>query len=138
MVFLLLIAAPAFAQDPYAAYLERQKNLTRLSEIFGELHHIRRTCEPRREADVWRNRMKRLVSLEEPTAQQRNAMVEAFNKGYAAARKSYIACERNAEDRAAAAALEGEQLVAALTAPLRPAETELENGAYVTRGGGGR
>ncbi|MEL7240096.1 MAG: TIGR02301 family protein, partial [Planctomycetota bacterium] len=78
--------------------------------------------------------MKKLVDLEEPTAAQRNAMVEAFNKGYRDARRAYASCERAAEDRAAASAAEGERIVEALASALRPADDALAAGPTVTRG----
>lgn len=83
-----LSAGVAAAQDNYAA---RRAALVGLAEIFGELHHIRRTCEPSREADVWRDRMKRLIDLEQPAFDLRDEMVDNFNEGYAAAdRKSVV------------------------------------------------
>lgn len=117
LIAALIMAAPAIAQDR-EDYRARQENLATLATIFGEMHHIRRMCEPRREADAWRNRMKKLVELEDPAASQRNVLVNAFNDGYKQAQKRYEFCDRRAEDYAAARALEGERIVTALTAPL--------------------
>ena len=115
-----LIAAPAAAQnDDYGA---RQRGLVSLAQIFGELHHIRRTCDPNREADIWRNRMKRLIDLEEPSFEVREQMVGAFNDGYVSAQARFPYCDRDAEDYAAARAYAGEALVSNLTAPLYAAE----------------
>lgn len=118
----IAVSAPARAVQNTVGtqdYNLRQQNLRQLSEVFGELHHIRRLCEPRREANVWRERMKRLVNLEDPEATQRNAMVEAFNTGYRNAQRQYIRCDRPAENRAAERAARGDSLISALTAPLR-------------------
>ena len=116
----VLIAAPAAAQnDDYGA---RQRGLVSLAQIFGELHHIRRTCDPDREADIWRNRMKRLIDLEEPSFEVREQMVVAFNDGYVSAQSRFPYCDRDAEDYAAARAYAGEALVSNLTAPLYAAE----------------
>ena len=49
------------------------------------MHHIRRTCDPDREGDFWRNQMKRLIDLEQPSFELRDAMVSAFNGGYTSA-----------------------------------------------------
>jgi len=117
-LFLLAVAAsPSFAQDA-GDYRVRQQNLTKLSGIFGELHHIRRMCEPRREADSWRNRMKKLVELEEPSATHHVKMVDAFNNSYKTAQRRYDYCDRDAEDYAAARAAQGDAIVGQLMAPL--------------------
>lgn len=117
----MLLAVPALAQDG-ADYSARQRELVSLSRIFGELHHVRRTCEPEREADIWRNRMKRLIDLEEPSFDVREQMVAAFNEGYVAAQARFPYCERSAEDFAAARAYAGEALISNLTAPLYEVE----------------
>ncbi len=115
-------AAPAVAQSAPAEsedYRARIERLVSLSRIFGEMHHLRRMCAPARESDVWRERMKNLVALEEPSFDIRDRMVAAFNDGYRAATNRFDACTRDAEDVAAARAAEGGALVAALAAPLR-------------------
>lgn len=112
---------PAAAQGAQAEtedYRARIERLVALARIFGEMHHIRRMCEPARESDIWRERMKSLVALEEPSFDVRDKMVAAFNEGYRAATNRFDACTRDAEDIAAARAAEGEQIVAALSAPL--------------------
>lgn len=119
-LFALAAAAPAAAQN--ADYGARQRGLVSLSQIFGELHHVRRTCDPDREADVWRNRMKRLIDLEEPSFEVREQMVAAFNDGYVSAQARFPYCDRYAEDYAASRAYAGEALVSNLTAPLYAAQ----------------
>lgn len=119
-ILALVLAAPAAAQE--ADYGARQRELVSLAQIFGEMHHIRRTCDPEREADVWRNRMKQLIDLEEPAFDIREQMVGAFNEGYVSAQARFPYCDRGAEDYAAARAYAGEALVSNLTAPLYEAE----------------
>jgi len=133
LIAVLFIAFPAAAQDDYAA---RKGALTGLSGIFGELHHIRRMCEPRDEGDIWRDRMKRLIDLEQPAFDLRDEMVGAFNEGYRSAQAHFDYCDRRAEDYAAARAAAGEALVAGLSAPLFSAAygEDVEGGA-VFRGG---
>lgn len=120
MIRILLLSAVLFALALPAAAQSSQRaaDLKSLSRIFGELHHIRRTCEPEREADAWRNRMRRLVELEEPPAELRASMVEAFNGGFREMEAQFPYCDRDARDRAAAAAQQGESITQRLVAPL--------------------
>ena len=111
------------AQD-LQSYQQRQTDLANLAGLFGELHHIRRTCEPRYEADVWRDRMKKLISLEEPQSSEREAMVQQFNKGYRDARSRFSSCNRRARDYAASRAAQGDVIVSRLTEALHEAEDE--------------
>lgn len=130
-VFLIigLVFTPLFAQaQDYEAYVERQRDLTVISAIFGELHHIRRTCDPRYEADVWRERMKRLISLEEPDEQFREQLVAQFNDGYRKAQRAFPGCDRRARDYAAARAAQGEDIVRRLTAALKEEEDPFVEG----------
>lgn len=127
LICLIILAALPLAQASYAQsssaqgsgdYRLRQQNLTKLSGIFGELHHIRRICEPRIEADIWRNRMKKMVELEGPSDTHHVQLVEAFNNGYKSAQRKYNFCNRDAEDYAASRAGDGGLIVNQLTAPL--------------------
>ncbi len=109
--------APAAAQD-FNDYQVRKTDLVLLSSIFGELHHIRRHCDPRMEGDIWRTRMKKLVDLEEPQASAREEMVAAFNKSYRAAQDHFPTCSRQSRDHAAARAARGDAIIERLTASL--------------------
>lgn len=129
----LLLMSGATAQT-YETYQQRRDDLYALSSIFGELHHIRRTCEPRLEADIWRERMKTLVDLEEPEPEARNEMVARFNKGYRAAQEHFPSCDRRARDHAAARASQGETIIARLTAPLEEA-LEDDDAPFIWQGG---
>ena len=110
----LLTATPVAAID----YGRRQGDLKALSAVFGELHHLRRMCEPSRETDLWRERMKQMVSLEQPTAGLRREMVAAFNGGYTAAQQRFDRCSRAARDYAAMRARDGRALSATLSGGL--------------------
>jgi uncharacterized protein (TIGR02301 family) len=129
LLFLVGASAPAAAQE--GDYGARQRGLVSLSQIFGELHHIRRTCDPGREADAWRNRTMRLIELEAPAFEAREQMVAAFNDGYVSAQARFPACDRTASDYAAARAYAGEALISNLTAALFAAERS-EDAADVT------
>ncbi len=112
------VASPSASAQDFASYQQRQKDLVAISAVFGALHHIRRTCEPRFEGDMWRDRMKRLVELEEPQTAARQEMVTSFNKAYRDAQRRYVVCDRRARDHAAVRAQQGDDIIARLTAPL--------------------
>ncbi len=132
LVLTVIYALPALAENDYEA---RRAALTGLSRIFGEMHHIRRLCEPDREGDIWRDRMKRLIDLEQPAFDLREEMVGSFNDGYSSAQSRFAYCDRDAEDYAAARALTGEALVSNLTAPLYETERgEEDESVTVVRG----
>ncbi|GJL95521.1 MAG: hypothetical protein DHS20C05_19260 [Hyphococcus sp.] len=127
------VAGGALAQT-VDNYQHRKTDLVSLASIFGELHHIRRSCEPRFEGDIWRERMKKLIELEEPQPALREEMVASFNKGYRAAQQHFEYCERRARDHAAARAARGEAIIARLTAPLHEAMNEEENAPFIWQG----
>jgi uncharacterized protein (TIGR02301 family) len=126
----VVIAADAAAQPQSAEdYRQRQQDLVELASVFGELHHIRRMCEPRFEGDVWRERMKKLVDLEQPQIEAREEMVKRFNAGYRNAGDYFDYCDRRARDHAAARALYAQRLIRRLSEPLEEiAEAEEESG----------
>ena len=120
--FLLSANPAALAQEADANVLpaspqERRADLVRLSAIMGEAHHIRANCDAQ-EAEVWRQRMSRLIELEQPTPAQRNAMVQAFNSAYYDAQQSHAGCDRAARERVRNLAGEGRQLTQKLAANL--------------------
>lgn len=112
-----IVASSAQAQT-YEDYQRRHGDLIALSTVFGELHHIRRTCAPRYEADTWRERMKSLIDLEQPQEAARDEMVASFNAGYRRARDRYAVCNSRARNYAAARAAQGDEIVDRLIAPL--------------------
>lgn len=126
-VFSLSAAAQSQTADDYQ---QRQSDLVELASVFGEMHHIRRTCAPRIEGDIWRDRMKRLVELEQPGAEARERMVKRFNEGYRNAGDHFPVCDRRARDHAAARAIFARRIVDRLSAPLRQAARE-EDGALL-------
>ena len=123
LIFAAAVTASARAQD-LEAYKQRQQDLFALAELFGELHHLRRTCDPGFEADVWRERMKKLIDLEEPQTSEREAMVQQFNKGYRTAQSRHPSCDRRARDYAAARAAQGDVVVDRLANALRESEED--------------
>ncbi len=113
-----VFSAPAWSQD-LESYQQRQRDLASLATLFGELHHLRRSCEPRLEGDIWRERMKKMIELEEPQADEREALVQQFNKGYRGAQQRFPSCDRRARDYAAGRAAQGDEIVMRLSAALR-------------------
>ena len=129
-ILIISFSGSALAQSQTAnEYEQRQRDLIELASVFGELHHIRRVCEPRREADIWRERMKRLVDLEQPQFEAREEMVKRFNAGYRNAGDHFPRCSSRARDHAATRALFARRLVERLSAPLR--ETAEDDGPLI-------
>jgi uncharacterized protein (TIGR02301 family) len=120
LVAIAVAAAPAAAEK--IDYAKRAEDLNALARIFGELHHIRRACEPQ-EADVWRDRMKRLIELEMPQTALRQDMVGSFNAGYRSAGARFDYCDRDARDYAASIAAHGDEIATRLVEPLYDAIT---------------
>ena len=127
----------ASAQQTREQYQQRNNDLIALSGVFGEMHHIRRSCEPRVEADIWRDRMKKLVELEEPTVTVRNEWVASFNAAYKRAQSRFPYCDRSARDYAAARAREGERIVARLMTPLYEAMNDDNGAPFIWQGAAG-
>lgn len=126
--------APARLAAQEIDYVQRAADLESLARIFGELHHIRRSCEPNREAEVWRNRMRKLVELEQPQQALRDKMVAAFNAGFRAAEQRFPYCDRAARDHAAALAVDGDAVTRRLAAPLYESLSEGGDTPTVWRG----
>lgn len=117
-ILVMYSASPAQGRQ-YDQYLQRQQDLVSLANIFGQLHHIRRTCNPRREANIWRERMQNLIELEEPDNDTHLNMVNAFNEGFRASRSSHPQCTRDAQDAGKDLAFKGNEIVQRLSAPLQ-------------------
>ena len=97
-MYTLIAALSAIAAFlPASAHAARADDLAALAQVFGGLHHVRRMCEPRRESELWRERMKQLVRLEQPTAQLRRRLVGSFNAGYRDAEGAFSQCDDAAE-----------------------------------------
>ncbi|MFD1702834.1 TIGR02301 family protein [Methylopila henanensis] len=87
--------APPPPQQPQAAPpYERQ--LLRLSEMLGALHHLRSVCSAT-DANTWRDRMAALIEAEAPAPDRRDRLAGAFNDSYRAWARSYRACTPAAE-----------------------------------------
>lgn len=87
------LASPATAQTFDSG--RYRADLLRLSQILGELHHLRALCSDA-ERQLWRDEMTALLQHDNPTPERKNEMIGAFNAGYAAAQRGYGACDERA------------------------------------------
>ncbi|GLK79810.1 TIGR02301 family protein [Methylopila turkensis] len=86
--------APPPPQQPQAAPYERQ--LLRLSEMLGALHHLRSVCSAA-DANTWRDRMAALIEAEAPAPDRRDRLAGAFNDSYRAWARGHRTCTPAAE-----------------------------------------
>ena len=135
----MVFAAPSLGQQttqaqdaeplsPYETYLARKADLVQLSAVFGELHYLRRMCEPRREANIWRERMQTLIKLETPDSDTHRDMVVAFNDRFRSVQETYPECDQDARRAARDLAFKGSEIANRLSAPLE-AEWQTEQTA---------
>jgi uncharacterized protein (TIGR02301 family) len=81
------LAQGAMAQGP-APY---DRDLQRLSEILGALHHLRDICGAK-EGQLWRDEMQKLIDAEAPAGERHDRMSASFNRGYRGFQQSYRTC----------------------------------------------
>ena len=86
-------AAKAPAQDQPAPW---DRDLQRLSEIFGALHFLRGICNSN-EGQKWRNEALALINAEAPNGKRHDDMVASFNRGYRGFAQSYRTCTSAAD-----------------------------------------
>lgn len=110
----LLLNSSLHAQGLATDQGRYQNQLTRLSEILGQLHYLRGTCA-RGEHQLWRDNMMELIRLENPPSTRKNEMVANFNQSFEKARKRFPDCGRDAGDEAVVLAREGAGLSATLS-----------------------
>ncbi len=102
-----LAAAAQTSTPPADSSQSYRGQLMRLSEILGGLHSVRTHCESAGDSH-WRDRMMELIRLERPSVDERNAMIERFNAGYAATNSRFSTCSDAARAYAQTLAREGE------------------------------
>ncbi len=100
LAFALSAYAPAVEaashQGPSSRSYER--NLLRLSQILGAIHHLREVCNAN-EGQLWRKKMVELLETEAPTPQRRALLVDKFNQGYRGHQLAFPACTKKATAR---------------------------------------
>lgn len=113
MVLCLSATGSAWAQSQGHDQTRYQEQLLKLSNVLGQLHHLRGSCVSS-ERQLWRDNMMELVRLEAPPAARKNAMVEEFNAAFEASKRHYPACNREATRAAIQRADEGGRLSKAI------------------------
>lgn len=86
-----------------------QKKIERLAEILGALHHLRPICVAG-EAQTWRQEMSKLIETEGTSAERRDRLVAAFNRGLSALVETHRTCTVSAVAVAELYRQEGAQL----------------------------
>jgi len=75
-----------------------ERNLLRLSEILGAIHHLRAICNAN-EGQLWRKKMVELLETEAPSPQRRAALVKRFNQGYRSHQLTFTTCTKKATSK---------------------------------------
>jgi uncharacterized protein (TIGR02301 family) len=121
---LTLVFGPALAQDRPPA--ERQ-TLGELAYALGESHALRQLCMGLND-QYWRDRMLRLIQIEDSDAAFDAVIRERFNTGYAAGQAQAQDCDPYSRRAEAAAASRGQALAQKLSVIMRridPAPVDL-------------
>jgi uncharacterized protein (TIGR02301 family) len=85
---LALGLGPASGASPPAPY---DRELARLSEILGALHHLGQLCGDSH-GQAWRTEMQALIDAEAPEGPRRDRLIASFNRGYRSFQQSYRTC----------------------------------------------
>jgi uncharacterized protein (TIGR02301 family) len=88
-----LAAAPGARASTAAPY---DRDLQRLSEILGALHHLRAVCRST-EGQSWREDMQALIDAEAPSGERRDRMAASFNRGYRGYQQTHRTCTPTAQ-----------------------------------------
>lgn len=73
-----------------------EPQLMRLAEIMGALAWLRDLCGAQ-DGAAWRTRMEQLLDAEHPSAERRERLAGAFNRGFADYRRMQRACNAHSE-----------------------------------------
>ena len=102
------------------SFAERQQQLIDMAELLGQIHHLHQICQPYDYfPERYRNRMKELVTLEEPVLTTRNDMVAAFNDGFQSTKARFDYCGPEAETEMRSLGADGTELTRQLAGPFR-------------------
>lgn len=74
---------------------EYDRQLMRLAEILGAVHHLREVCTAN-EGQLWRDQMIKLIGAERPSAAKRARLIKNFNQGYRSYKRTYRQCNQAA------------------------------------------
>jgi len=92
-LFVLFLAFSVLSQTAFGAGRSSasDRDLVRLSEILGAVHHLREVCNAN-EGQLWRLKMQELIRLEQPDENLKELMVARFNRTYHQHRLAYSRC----------------------------------------------
>ena len=105
---LVALALPHYVQGQ-EDFMVYRGQLLRMAEILGGVHHLRGSCD-QSEDQAWRERMLRLIEIEQPSQQLRDQMIERFNATYEAQKRRFPNCDNSSAQEAARLAREGQNL----------------------------
>ena len=91
ILWLVLAAGSPFAQAAEGGPAPYDRDLQRLAEILGALHHLRAVCGAN-EGAKWRNEMQALIDAEAPSGERRDRLVASFNRGYRGFQQTHRTC----------------------------------------------
>ncbi|MGV6800857.1 MAG: TIGR02301 family protein [bacterium] len=143
---LLWFSSPAFAQEAMENWAKRDNDLIELSRVIGQMHHLHRICHPYDYADLYKDRIKQLITLEVPQEKIKKQMIDAYNEGYNRMKTDYYDCDYRAAEEVSRLSQQGEQLANRLAAPFRDVDGydygdlllqdqgSIENGVTIYRG----
>jgi len=93
VLFVFFLTFSALSQTAFGAGRSSasDRDLVRLSEILGAVHHLREVCNAN-EGQLWRLKMQELIRLEQPDENLKELMVARFNRTYHQHRLAYSRC----------------------------------------------
>jgi uncharacterized protein (TIGR02301 family) len=91
------------------------RDLQRLAEILGALHHLRALCGAN-EGPKWRNEMQALIEAEAPSGERRDRLVASFNRGYRGFQQTHRTCTPAAGEAIRRYLIEGAKISRDITA----------------------
>jgi len=99
-----------------------ERNILRLSQILGAIHHLREVCNAN-EGQLWRQKMVELLETEAPNPARRTLLVQRFNQGYRAHQLTFSKCTKKAKKKVKKFVKEG----AALSSKIAKARENVAN-----------
>ena len=106
-IFMLTSVAGATDRGPGSRSYER--DILRLSQILGAIHHLREICNAN-EGQLWRKKMVELLETEAPSPQRRTLLDAQFNQGYRSHQLTFASCTEKARKKVEKFVKEGAKL----------------------------
>lgn len=85
------LALPAGAQSP-----RYERNLLRLSEILGAMHHLQQVCG-KHDDQNWRNQMMEVMKVERVKGDKKQRLTDTFNRSYMQHQELFTSCTQAAD-----------------------------------------